>query len=193
MQLDWITIFDDVVQMIFFDRAFNGEQLTLAITSGSWMEPVLYRLLVIRPMRQGNRRVNVIEEVCRLGTLLFLSPLWRALGQSPVWTSAISRKLLLVLTQNTVDWNELRPLLIWVLYFATIETEDLGDQSQFLFMLATLASRMQLLDWQEIMQVVKGVLWSKEVFSSHENAVQDEVMQIVTQNTLLHIVLAETL
>ena len=39
MQLDFVTIFDDVVQLISLDRAFNEEQLMLAITSGSWLEP----------------------------------------------------------------------------------------------------------------------------------------------------------
>jgi hypothetical protein len=53
MQLDWITIFDDVAQLISLDRAFNEEQLMLAITSGSWMEPTMYRLLAIRPLHHG--------------------------------------------------------------------------------------------------------------------------------------------
>lgn len=84
MQLDFITIFDDVVQLISLDRAFNEQQLMLAITSGSWMEPTIYRLLAIRPLNHGDGREIVIEEVCRLGTLLFLAPLWRNFGQSPV-------------------------------------------------------------------------------------------------------------
>jgi hypothetical protein len=140
MQLDWITIFDDVAQLISLDRAFNEEQLMLAITSGSWMEPTMYRLLAIRPLHHGSEREHVIEEVCRLGTLLFLSPFWRVLGQSPVWTTAISRNLLLVLMKNMIEWNELQPLLIWVLYFASIETKDLAERSQLVFMLGILSS-----------------------------------------------------
>jgi hypothetical protein len=103
MQLDFVSIFDDIVQLISLERAFNIEQLVLAISSGSWMEPTLYRLLVIRPLLQGDTPALVMEEVCRLGTLLFLSPLWRLLGRSPVRTTAIYRNLLLVPTTNRAE------------------------------------------------------------------------------------------
>lgn len=181
MRLDWINIFDDVVQLISLDRTFNEEQLVLAITSGSWMEPTMYRLLVIRPLQLGNDREHVIEEVCRLGTLLFLAPFWRILGQSPVWTAAISRNLLLVLMKNMVEWKELKPLLIWVLYFAAVETRDLADRGQFVFMLGVLMSGMQLQQWEDIMQIVQSVIWVEKVFAGSEDLIRDEVMQIAHQ------------
>jgi hypothetical protein len=184
MQLDWITIFDDVAQLISLDRAFNEEQLMLAITSGSWMEPTMYRLLAIRPLHHGSEREHVIEEVCRLGTLLFLSPFWRVLGQSPVWTTAISRNLLLVLMKNMIEWNELQPLLIWVLYFASIETKDLAERSQLVFMLGILSSGMQLHKWDDIMQVIKSVLWVENVFAGTDDLIREEVMQIVNHNPM---------
>jgi hypothetical protein len=184
MQLDWITIFDDVAQLISLDRAFNEEQLMLAITSGSWMEPTMYRLLAIRPLHHGSEREHVIEEVCRLGTLLFLSPFWRVLGQSPVWTTAISRNLLLVLMKNMIEWNELKPLLIWVLYFASIETKDLAERSQLVFMLGILSSGMQLHKWDDIMQVIKSVLWVENVFAGTDDLIREEVMQIVNHNPM---------
>jgi hypothetical protein len=184
MSLDFITIFDDVVQLISLDKAFNEEQLMLAITSGSWMEPTLYRLLAIRPLNNGNIRENVIEEVCRLGTLLFLAPFWRMLGQSPVWTAAISRNLLLVLTKNMIEWNELKPLLIWVLYAAAVETKDLAERSQFVFMLGILMSGMQLQEWDDIMLIIKSVLWVEKVFAGTDELIRDEVMKIVNHNPM---------
>jgi hypothetical protein len=184
MQLDWITIFDDVAQLISLDRAFNEEQLMLAITSGSWIEPTMYRLLAIRPLHHGSQREHVIEEVCRLGTLLFLSPFWRVLGQSPVWTAAISRNLLLVLMKNMIEWNELKPLLIWVLYFASIETKDLAERSQLVFMLGILSSGMQLHKWDDIMQVIKSVLWVENVFAGTDDLIREEVMQILNHNPM---------
>ncbi|KAI4942193.1 hypothetical protein J4E91_010167 [Alternaria rosae] len=184
MQLDFITIFDDVIQLISLDRAFNEEQLMLAITSGSWLEPTIYRLLAIRPLNHGNARENVVEEVCRLGTLLFLAPVWRRFGQSPVWTAAISRNLLLVLTKNMVEWNDLKPLLIWVLYAAAIETKDLAERSQFVFMLGILMSGMQLQAWDDIMSLVKSVLWVEKVFAGTDELIRDEVMQIVNHNPM---------
>ncbi|KAG9193184.1 hypothetical protein G6011_03219 [Alternaria panax] len=184
MQLDFITIFDDVLQLMSLDRAFNEQQLILAITSGSWMEPTIYRLLAIRPLNHGDSREVVIEEVCRLGTLLFLAPLWRELGQSPVWTAAISRNLLLVLMKNMIEWYDLKPLLIWVLYSAAVETKDLAERSQFVFMLGILMSGMQLQEWDDVMSIVKSVLWVEKVFAGTDELIRDEVMQIVNHNPM---------
>lgn len=192
MHLDWITIFDDIVQLISLDQAFNEKQLMLAITSGSWMEPTLYRLLAIRPSHHGNDRGHVIEEVCRLGTLLFLSPFWRTLGQSPVQTAVISHNLLLVLTSTMTEWNELKPLLIWVIYFAAIETKDLAERSQFVFMLGILMSGLQLQEWDDIMQIVKSVLWVDKVFTGTDELIRDEVMQIVNHNPMTTLLPVDT-
>lgn len=178
MQLDWVTIFDDVVQMISLYHIFNDEQFVLAGTSGSWIEPTIYRLLAIRPLNFGSNREHVLEEVCRLGTLLFLAPFWRVLGQSPVWTAAISRNLSLVLLQYKTEWDELRPLLAWALYFAAIETRDLAERSQFVLMFAIVLSGMQIKTWNEMLLVVKSVLWVDRVFAGSDDLIRDEVMRI---------------
>lgn len=183
MRLDWISIFDDTVQLISLDRAFNEEQLSLAITSGSWLEPTMYRLLAIRPLQHGNDRENVIEEVCRLGMLLFLAPCWRVMGQYPVWTSALSRNLQLILLKYKTDWNDLKPLLVWSLYFAAIETNDLAERSQFVFFLAMVMTAMQLQEWGELLNIIKAVLWVDSVFAGSDDRIRDEVMQIVAQRT----------
>lgn len=181
MQLDWVTIFDDIVQLISSDHAFNEQQVELAGTSGSWMEPTLYRLLVIRPLHLSEDRGHVLEEVCRLGTLLFLAPFWRALGKSPVRTAAISRNLLFVLLQYKTEWGELKPLLTWVLYFAAVETSDLAERSQFIFMLAIVMNGMHTRNWGELMDVVRSVLWADRVSAGSDELIRDEVMQIVNQ------------
>jgi hypothetical protein len=123
-----------------------------------------------------------MEEVCRLGTLLFLSPFWRLLGQSPVWTAAISRNLLLVRIKNRAEWNELKPLLVWVLYFAAIETPDLAERGMYVSMLAAVMADMELHKWDEVMQVVKGVLWVEKVSAGSDELIQDEVMRIVNEH-----------
>ncbi|KAL6704519.1 hypothetical protein ACN47E_008148 [Coniothyrium glycines] len=190
MQIDWISVFDDTAQLISLDQAFNEKQLVLAITSGSWMEPTIYRLLEIRPLHHSTDREHLIEEVCRLGTLLFLAPLWRIMGQSPVRTTAITRNLLLLLTKNMIEWNELKPLLLWVVYMAAIETQDLGERSQLVFMLAVLMSGMQLLEWQDIMKLIKSVLWVDKVYGGTDDLIRDEVLQIVIQNPMRAVVVA---
>lgn len=179
MCLDWVAIFDDLVQLISLDGAFTKQQLELASTSGSWIEPTIYRLLAIRPMQLGSSRGNVIEEVCRLGTLLFLAPFWRILGQSPVHTAAISRNLQRVLLHTKTEWHELKPLLAWTLYHAAVETANLAERSQFIFMLAVVMSGMQISLWDELLGVVKGVLWVDLVAAGNDNLIREEVMEII--------------
>jgi hypothetical protein len=177
MQQDWISIFDDVVQFTTLDPAFNTERPLASATGSSWMETIIYRLLCVRPLQQGNERGNWIEEVCRLGILLFLTPLWRLLGRYTVWTAVISRKLLLILTENMVEWNELKPLLVWVLYFAAIETKDFVERGHFVVMLALVIKGMHLQEWDEIMSTLKNILWVEKVYMGSDELLRDDVMQ----------------
>ncbi|KAF9691459.1 hypothetical protein EKO04_010905 [Ascochyta lentis] len=183
MQMDWISIFDDIVHLVSLDCTFNDQQLELAVTSGSWVEPIMWRLLAIRPLNHGNGREHVLEEVCRLGTLLFLAPFWRTLGNSPVWTVAISKNLQSVLLQYRTEWNGLKPLLLWSLYFAAIETGGLAERSQFVTMLAIVMLSVQFQEWSELLQAVKSVLWVDKVFAGSDELIREEVMDIVNQRS----------
>ena len=183
-RLDWISIFDDIVQLISLDQAFNEEQLVLSMTSGSWVEPALWRLLSIRPLHAGDQPENIMEEVCRLGTLIFIAPLWRMLGHSPVRTAAFSRNLLLVLTTHMIEWKELKPLLAWVLYFAAVETRDLFERSQLVVMLSIIMSGLHLNEWDDFMQLVTSVLWVENVYTGTDELIRDEVMATNSQLAL---------
>jgi hypothetical protein len=193
MRLEWISIFDDIVQLTSLDEAFNGEQPLFSISSGDWMEPIAYRLLCVRPLQQGNERENVIEEVCRLGTLLFLTPLWRLLGRYTIWTAVITRKLLLILTESIIDWNELKPLLVWVLYFAAIETKDLVERDKYNFVLAVHVRGMHLQEWNDVMSIIKNVLWVGNVYEGSDELIRDEIMQIVKEDCIRSTITARTL
>jgi hypothetical protein len=143
------------------------------------MEPTMVRLLAIRPLIRGHERSHVIEEVCRLGTMLFLAPIWRWFGASPVWTFNLTRNLLSVLNSQMVEWGELKPLLAWAVYFAAIETRDMQERSQFVFILAVLMSGWQMQEWDELMALVKSVLWVDLVFGSSGDSVRDDVLSIM--------------
>ncbi|KAF2646863.1 hypothetical protein P280DRAFT_441310 [Massarina eburnea CBS 473.64] len=180
--LDWITIFDDITQIISLDRGISENDLHRAATTGSWLEPTIARLLSIRPLARGTERENVMEEVCRLGTMLFLAPIWRHLGASPVWTFNISRNLQNILLANLVEWYDLKPLLVWSVYSAAVETRDPQERSQFAFMLAVLMSGMDL-EWEGLMMVVRSVLWVEMVFEGSDEALGREVISILQMPT----------
>ncbi|KAH7413949.1 hypothetical protein DE146DRAFT_638973 [Phaeosphaeria sp. MPI-PUGE-AT-0046c] len=193
LRLDWITIFDDVVQLISRDQAFSEEQLDLCMRSGCWVEATLWRLLSIRPLHLGSEDEHVMEEVCRLGTLLFLAPCWRQLGHSPVWTAALSRNLLSVLMKHMIEWKELKPLLAWTLFFAAVETRDLFERSRLVFMLSIIMGGLNIHDWGEFMQIVKGVLWVDHICTGTDDLIRDEVMATREQLTLRPVVAEESL
>lgn len=177
--MDWVTIFDDINQLIMLDRGFTEKELQLAESTGCWMEPTMVRLLAIRPLLQGINPENIMEEVCRLGTILFLAPIWRWLGQRPVWTFQLTRNLLTALNSDMIDWGELKPLLLWAVYFAAIETRDPQERSQFVFFLAVLMGGLQIQDWDGLMQVIKSVLWVERVFARSDEGIRDEVLNIL--------------
>lgn len=77
------------------------------------------------------------------------------------------------------EWGELKPLLVWAVYFAALETRDARERSQFAFFLAVLMGGLQIRDWEGLMQVVKGVLWVDGVFASGEGGLKDEVLSIL--------------
>ncbi|KAF2685216.1 hypothetical protein K458DRAFT_388110 [Lentithecium fluviatile CBS 122367] len=183
MEMDWITVFDDISQIISLDRGLTQKELKGAATTGCWMEPTMVRLLAMRPLLRGNKRGNIIEEVCRLGSMLFLAPIWRWLGARPVWTYNISRNLLSILHSHMIEWGELKPLLAWAVYFAAIETRDYQERSQFVFILAVLMNGLQIQEWDEFMQIVKSVLWVERVFASSYEGVRAEVLSILQVTT----------
>lgn len=130
-------------------------------------------------MNDGSDAGNVMEEVCRLGTMLFLAPIWRWLGASPVWTFTLTRNLLSVLHGYMIEWAELKPLLVWSVFFAALETRDARERSQFAFMLAVLMGGMRIREWDELLQVVKSVLWVDLIFANSDDGIRDEVLNIL--------------
>lgn len=182
IQQDFISIFDDITQLISLDRALTDDQFEAATASGAWTEPTIFRLLSIRPLRGGSEHANLIEEVCRLGTLLFLAPVWRVMGANPVYTFSFSRNLLWLLDNYVVHWQDLKPLLLWTLYFAAIETKNVLERGRFAHILAVLMAGMQISEWKGLMDVVKGVLWVDKIFGDGDRALQEEVLGLLALN-----------
>ncbi|KAF2448568.1 hypothetical protein P171DRAFT_461363 [Karstenula rhodostoma CBS 690.94] len=156
--MDWVTVFDDVHQLIVLDCGFTDEDKQLAETTGCWMEPTMVRLLSIRPLINGNDAGNVMEEVCRLGTMLYM-----------------------------IDWGELKPLLVWTVYFAALETRDAWERSQYALMLAVLMGGMGIREWDELIHVVKDVLWVDHIFASSDDSISDEVLNILRLSGTGHV------
>lgn len=143
-----------------------------------WMEPVLHRLLSLRPSKSAVdfTRASIVEDVCRIGSLLFLAPMWRLSGLHPVRTMQMRNNLLDLLKTHRVDWGQCRVILLWTLAQAVREAEKGIEQREFAIMLLMVSRQMRLFSWQDIIARVESVLSKGEPISSWdvvEKALQD--------------------
>ena len=124
------------------------------------MEPDLPRILSLRPTHRNTAltQASAIEEVCRLGTHLFLAPLWRSFGINPVQTKRIKQNLLFLLNGYFAEWGMLRPLLLWTLAHAVREAEEAVEREDFAIRLAMVVAKMRLTGWEDVIKEFKGVL-----------------------------------
>ncbi|OAL42862.1 hypothetical protein IQ07DRAFT_667113 [Pyrenochaeta sp. DS3sAY3a] len=129
----------------------------------TWMEPMLHRLLSLRPMHPNTTpsRASLIEEVCRLGALLFLAPIWRSFGIHPVRSKRIRQNLLALLNGHLVEWGKLRVLLLWALAHATREADEEGERAEFAVRLAMVMRKMGLAGLEDLINEARGVLWTE--------------------------------
>ncbi|KAH7132329.1 hypothetical protein B0J11DRAFT_223623 [Dendryphion nanum] len=148
----------------------------------TWLEPVLHRLLLHRPIQPGSppNHSSIIAEVCRLGTLLFLAQIWRSFGYHPVRTVVIRRNLFQVVTTCFAEWNELRVLLLWTLAHATRDADGDEERKQFAVRLGMVANRMGITTWEEIVEHLKIVLWV-DGFEEQWNVVGETLIAAATE------------
>jgi hypothetical protein len=125
------------------------------------MGPILHRLLSFRPLQSNMSRAAIIEEVSRIGTLLFLASVWRTFSTCTVHTVALRVSLLTFIQSYFVEWGKLRPLLLWTLLHAIRESEEEQERSEFAFRLRVVMNKMGIESWEEMLKVAKGVLWSE--------------------------------
>ncbi|KAF2105256.1 hypothetical protein BDV96DRAFT_608395 [Lophiotrema nucula] len=169
----WISIFKLIVRLV----------PDHSIPANCWMEPIIHRLLSLRPMRHGiETRGAIIEEACRIGTLLFLSRSWREFGVLSIRTTLLRRNLLAMLRRYFAEWGRLRPLLLWVLVQAAQEAESQAERYQFNIRISMVMSKLNIADWDGLVEVLKGVVWSGEIAdAAWEPGQRDLTSLIATQ------------
>jgi hypothetical protein len=163
--LVWLQIYRDLY--IFSQRtATEHAQMNLRILSpslGAWIRPTIYRLLTLEPLKDGVVNDNIIEEACRLGSLIYLAPVWRKLGVFPVRTEVLIRKLKASLLPQ-MYWMELWPLRLWCLYMGALEAKRIEDVNWFVSQIASDAGEYGLRGCKSIRKCVKEVLWIDSIF-----------------------------
>lgn len=147
---------------------------------GSWTNPIIHRLLSYRPLQQDSSRwFSCMQEVCRLGCLLYMVPVWRSLGVAPVESATLLKNLNNSLDVDDEKWGDLWVLKLWTLYMAAIEALDTSApgplQIWVLDQLTSVCLSNGVTDWNAGLALVKGILWFDCLFEMNSAQLDEKL------------------
>jgi hypothetical protein len=170
-----ISIFDDLHHAITINQnsATNQQWRTITFLNHQ-IYPILHRLFIARTEVSPNDRWSIIQEVSRLGIVLFLGEIRRQCGAVASSTKIYIGKLKLLLDGAAdIEWNsEDLVLLLWIVFFGVLESWGLDDGEWSLGCLRDVMRRMELRSWEEVVESVRGFLWVDEIFDARAETVR---------------------
>ncbi|KAF2816217.1 uncharacterized protein BDZ99DRAFT_131374 [Mytilinidion resinicola] len=188
-----VSIFDDLTActaLTSYESKHLGPDYWLKSTFapyGAWTNPTIHRLLTLRPLSLECTQETVIAEVCRAGGLLYIAPIWRKFGASPARTADLIKHLMSTLETYVVDWGELRPFLLWTMFFGCLEAPAGDERDWFLFRIAKLMRSLEM-KWADYMAPVRGVMFLDEVFAGTDGFVRAEIEEFLSRVSQVNIV-----
>ena len=129
-------------------------------------------------------RASIMEEVCRIGTLLYLAPMWRSIRIHLVRTQRMRCTLLSIVKTHLREWGQCRVILLWALAHAVRESQNVVERKEFALRLLMVSRQMGLCEWHDIRTSVESVLsWHGIVLTwqAVETAVQDALISGITK------------
>ena len=135
-----------------------------------WIDPIMHRILGIEAevISPGNES-RIINEACRLGIFLFLAEVRRKCSiqgvSSPLYVSKLRR--LIEQRQESVNWDRLSYLLLWILFFGFLESREDEDIDWYAKTICEVTGESGVESWHRVMAAAKRFLWFNDVFESH--------------------------
>jgi hypothetical protein len=145
--------------------------------NGDWTNSILHQLLSIRPLRTSNQDQSspdaFIEEACRLGLLLFLAEIRRRCGVQPTRTTVLTEKLAAHLRSRSITFQQRqRKPFLWLLMVGAMEAFPIhGSRGYFLLNIRFMMDQLHIEGWGALVRILRGVLWSDEVYTTRAEAV----------------------
>ena len=165
-QPEWIRIYESLV--LFSAEAFPipaGSATLQDSRTGAWTNPIFYRLLRFRPLEQlGISNQSLIQEACRLGSLLYLAPVWRMFGVYPVRPQTFVGKFKDLLVTHQISWLKLWKLQLWVLFMAAMEAYLVGETAWFVEEITDTLHEHGIKSWDEGLACIQEILWIETIF-----------------------------
>ncbi|KAI7975480.1 hypothetical protein EIK77_000175 [Talaromyces pinophilus] len=194
--IHWIPMLDDLITFSLntFDSATSFMEKKDDSTVGAWTNVVIHTFLTERPLlddqpcvetvssHASNHREATILEACRLGVLLYMIPVWRFFGVSPVVSEVLVNNARSILDKNKdIDWGDyLWPLKLWVLYVAGVEAvSNPVNRAWFAASISHIIIEKQLKNWDRAMEVVKIFLWFECLFKGYDEDLKRQVSEIL--------------
>lgn len=174
----WKHIFPDGHLMIdVFDQLRSATELahSKATKDQSWkvvnfvltrMYPIVHRLMIFESEIDPSDYWGIIQEATRLGIFLFLGEIRRQCGALGVSTTLFVAKVksFMSIMGDTIDWRPCHPLLLWILFFGTLESWGLPEQVWFVETVLSIAKSMDIRSWDGIVEAVKSFLWVDNIY-----------------------------
>jgi hypothetical protein len=153
-----------------------GAQLT-----GSWINPLLYQLLSLRPkMIDETDPISTLREATRLGAMLSLATfrrkaaLFKVISDVQVDKLQYFLQLHLALETGRVDWVRLEPLKLWLLMMAGMESSVQEQRAWFIHQLTAVAHNMRLKTWGQAQLILLSMFWVGDALDESGRALWED-------------------
>ncbi|KAK9233995.1 hypothetical protein V1525DRAFT_391892 [Lipomyces kononenkoae] len=181
---EWHSVYTDLVS--FSLRSFKGHPSVRQLANmpsdfGAWSNPMIHRLLSWRPAEETLSRDTIVEETCRLGALLYLVPVWRFFGVSPVISRVLRKQLKFVITSHDVDWSYVWVAKLWSLYMGGLEALDSADEDWYTETIVEALADHGINDWNKGREQIKDMLWFDCLFVSRDDRLATKVRTILSE------------
>jgi hypothetical protein len=167
-----IQIYEDVAKLslIAFTSKRDGSLELDSLGAGSWTNPMIHRILSWRPMIPIESRDTMIQEVFRLGLLLYMAPIWRWFGVAPVLTTKLVQNLVIFLDSNVIDWppGSWR-IKLWAVYMGACEALDSSHEAWYCNQIMLILREREMESWSLAVDHVYNFLWAEPVFAKRDS------------------------
>ncbi|PVH71667.1 hypothetical protein DL98DRAFT_596735 [Cadophora sp. DSE1049] len=140
--------------------------------------PIVHQLMGLKTDGIPNDYWTIVQEASRLSIFFFLGELRRQCGALGVSNTLFLSKFKCHMSNfgASIDWRPCHPLLLWMLFFGTLESWGFSEQGWFLETIVSVAKAMNLTSWDAIVDAVKGFLWVEDVYDAKAAIVGQSLM-----------------
>ncbi|KAG4438503.1 hypothetical protein IFR05_006026 [Cadophora sp. M221] len=121
---------------------------------------------------------DIVQEASRLAIFFFLGELRRQCGALGVSTTLFLTKFKshMIDFGSGIDWQPCHRLLLWMLFFGTLESWELPEQDWYVETIVRVAKAMGLGSWDAVVEEVKGFVWVEYIHDTKAAVVGQHLM-----------------